>query len=370
MAQVDLRYLWFATGRHGRRYPFYRREGLLIPLTSLDGRRLKEGDIGIAEAYERIHASFGIERRPMPFIGTLADVIGKYRADVEYQKLKPKSKKEYDRWLNWLNEKHGRRKLVDFPREAVLLMRKEHMATPSAANTLLKVLGILLNYAEDHPLALRLPTGWQNPARRVKRLKEGEGHTPWEEDEIESFQRTWHPEHPLRVIFETFLNTGQRGIDVIAMRRSHYRRGEIKVVQIKTGQRVWIPVADDLRAVLDPWLASHNEEMFFPNGRSASISPNYMRENMRDAIGLADLPDTCTLHGLRYTFATRSIELGMDYQTIESIVGHKTMAMAIKYTEQRRRSRLAIQRWNAGLKWHRDNRVANERGQPNRANPD
>jgi hypothetical protein len=53
-------------------------------------------------------------------------------------------------------------------------------------------------------------------------------------------------------------------------------------------------------------------------------------------------PDDCTLHGLRYTFATRAIEIGLDWQTIESIVGHKTAEMAFKYTQQRRLARLAI----------------------------
>jgi len=67
-----------------------------------------------------------------------------------------------------------------------------------------------------------------------------------------------------------------------------------------------------------------------------------MRHVMRAAIRAAALPDECTLHGLRYTFATRAIELGLDWQTIESIVGHKTAEMAAKYTEKRRRARLTI----------------------------
>ena len=67
-----------------------------------------------------------------------------------------------------------------------------------------------------------------------------------------------------------------------------------------------------------------------------------MRHLMRDAIRAAALTDECTLHGLRYTFATRAIELGLDWQTIESIVGHKTAEMAFKYTQQRRLARLAI----------------------------
>jgi hypothetical protein len=49
-----------------------------------------------------------------------------------------------------------------------------------------------------------------------------------------------------------------------------------------------------------------------------------MRHLMRDAIRGAALPDDCTLHGMRYTFATRGLELGLDWQTVESIVGQYT----------------------------------------------
>jgi integrase len=64
-----------------------------------------------------------------------------------------------------------------------------------------------------------------------------------------------------------------------------------------------------------------------------------MRHLMREAIRAAALPDDCTLHGLRYAFSTRGIELGLDWQTIEAIVGHRTAEMAQKYTAKRRRAR-------------------------------
>jgi integrase len=70
--------------------------------------------------------------------------------------------------------------------------------------------------------------------------------------------------------------------------------------------------------------------------------------------------DVRSLHGLRYTFAIRAIEARMDYSTIEAIVGHETMAMAIKYTEKRRKSRLAGATLNAALKDQREHRLANE----------
>jgi integrase len=80
----------------------------------------------------------------------------------------------------------------------------------------------------------------------------------------------------------------------------------------------------------------------FPTPTGRPLKVDHMRHVMRAAIRAAKLPDDCTLHGLRYTFATRAIELGLDWQTIESIVGHKTAEMAFKYTEKRRRARLAI----------------------------
>jgi len=93
---------------------------------------------------------------------------------------------------------------------------------------------------------------------------------------------------------------------------------------------------------LDPWLDSHKHLELFPTPTWRPLKVDHMRHLMRDAIRAAALPDECTLHGFRYTFATRAIEFGLDWQTIESIVGHRTAEMARKYTAKRRSARLAI----------------------------
>src|SRR5207248_3289492 len=103
--------------------------------------------------------------------------------------------------------------------------------------------------------------------------------------------------------------------------RRQYLRGEMAVAQEKTRERVWIPASRDLHAALDPWLAGHQHLVLFPTRTGRSLKIDHMRHLMRDAIRRAALPNDCTLHGLRYTFATRAIELGIDWQTIESIVG-------------------------------------------------
>jgi integrase len=344
---IDLPYLWAATGRKSRQYWFYRRAGLRIPITSPDGRRLRHGEPGFLEAFERIHRSFA---RPepaaiagsAPTVGSLAHLIDVYRSSPEFRALADKTRKDYGRYLDLLKRQHGHRSVAQMPREAVLKIRDDNQENPRTANYIVAVLRLILSYAEDRAKTFRLPPNWVNPARRPKRLRTGTGHRPWEEVEVAAFRKRWGSDTLERVLFEVFLNAGQRGGDIAPMIRQQYFRGEIAVAQEKTKERVWIPASSELRAVLDPWLDQHGHVVLFrtPTGRPLKV--DHMRHLMRDAIRQAELPDDCTLHGLRYTFATRAIEIGLDWQTIESIVGHRTAEMAHKYTAKRRSARLAI----------------------------
>ena len=341
MVKLDLPYLWAPMGRK-RRYWFYRRNGRHIPITSPDGRRLQQGEPGFFEGYEPIHQNFAVAPRDAPAIGSLAHLIDTFRDAPEFTTLKPKTRTDYGRYLDMLKAQHGHRRIATMPREAVFKLRDEFQATPRMANYVVSVLRLILNYAEDRKQTFHLPLHWSNPARRPKKLKTGRGHRPWEEVERDAYRKRWPIGTLERVLFEIFDGTGQRGSDVAPMVRQQYYKGEIAVAQEKTGERVWIPASRDLRAVLDRWLSGHTHVVMFPTPTGRSLKVDHMRHVMRAAIRAAALPDDCTLHGLRYTFATRAIELGLDWQTIESIVGHKTAEMAVKYTEKRRRARLAI----------------------------
>jgi integrase len=238
-------------------------------------------------------------------------------------------------------------------REAIFKLRDEHKETPRKANYLVSVLRLVLAYAEDRKQTFRLPAHWQNPARRPKKLKTGDGHRPWEEPEIAAYRKRWRIGTLERVVFETFLNTGQRGGDIAPMVRQQHVKGEIAVAQEKTGARVWIPVSQDLRSALTPWLKSHQHVVLFPTSKGGQLKVDHMRHLMRDAMRDAEIPDDCTLHGLRYTFATRAIELGLDWQTIESIVGHETAQMASKYAAKRRSARVTISKLDEARKANR-----------------
>lgn len=352
MARLDLPYLWAAQGRGGRLYWFYRRAGQRVPIESLEGERLAPGQQGFMEAYERMHASFEAEGRPAALPGSLGHLIEGYRASPDYLSLAKASRRGYDRDLDYLKEHHGHRAISKITREVVIKLRDDLKEMPTTANGRLKVISILMHFADDRPTTYRIPNGWRLPTRRIPKLKVGDGHRPWEEHEIRQFRDYWPLGTCERTTFEAYLCTGQRGGDIAPMSRSHRREGLIYVAQEKSQgrERVWIPEMRDLSVALEPWLASHGKEAFFPSRQGGgSISKIRLRDMLRQACRDAGLPTDCRLHGLRYTFATRCIEAGLDHQTLESIVGHATLAMAKKYTEKRRKARLTVARVDAAL---------------------
>lgn len=229
--RVSLPYLWAAKGRGGKLYYFYRRGGLLIPIKSPEGIRLKPGDVGFYEAYAEIDATFAQRKREGPKTGTIAHLVQEYRQSGEYlANLRESTRSTRERYLTEIVEKHGNGLVRTLPREAILKMRDEYKATPGTANEFLKVWNVLLNFAEERPLIFRLPVGWRNPARKIKKLKTGEGHRPWEEFEIDQFRDRWAIGILERTIFEALLNTGQRGIDIAAMKRRHYHNGFVVIL--------------------------------------------------------------------------------------------------------------------------------------------
>jgi integrase len=235
----------------------------------------------------------------------------------------------------------------DIQRHHVLALRDKYAATPAAANYLIRVLRLLMTFAVDR--------SWRrdNPAQRPKRLKTGDGHRPWEEWELDQFRAHWPADSEERLALELLVNTGQRGVDVNAMVRTHYRAGLISVVQKKTGARVEIRAAADLRAILDPWLENHPDTLLLlPGKRGKGRGIDAFRHWFSAASAAAGL-DGVTTHGLRYAAATRLAELGLDWQSIADITGHQTMEMARKYSEKRRRATLAIAKLDAATKFRR-----------------
>jgi len=350
MAKVDLPYLQIVEQK-GRVYAYYRRAGSRHPLPS------PIGSPSFMATYNRIHAGYEREAPPRaPLKGSLGDCVARYRKDAAYAGLSPAARSDYDRYLDLLeggDKDRGLEALRDYDIATldwpfIKRVRSLYAATPRKAEYIRSMLSILCEVAIEE--------GYRkdNPCNGRKRLKGGDGHRPWEESEVEAFRQRWPLDSRERVAFELALNSGQRRGDVIAMTRAHYRDGQISVTQEKTGNRVWMPASQALREALDPFLARHSQIVLLATGQDAGFTKSSFSKFIRAAMTEAGLPSDCTMHGLRYTAATRVYELMVAagradeeaWAFVGAITGHATAVMARKYSGKKRRATIAIERLN------------------------
>ena len=125
------------------------------------------------------------------------------------------------------------------------------------------------------------------------------------------------------------------------------------MVQQKTGERLQIPASDDLKAVLAPWLKSHGHIMLLTTPTDRPLKVDYLRHLRANAYAEAG-PEGVPSHGLRHTTGTVLAELGCDWPTIASILGHRTAEMVRKYTGKKRQAKLAITKLNKARKRGKD----------------
>jgi integrase len=370
MPRDNLPCLYWPEGRGGVLYPTYRRGGQRRPLKDEHGKSIKGKhkkamlrDPRLIAAWLRIHETFEAEENPArdKFVheGSIAHAIDGWLNEELPGTVASSTAQKYRYCALSLRREHGDRPAATTPRDAVArILNHARRTKPGALAILSTVLRSIFGYVEDHPVMFKLPDNWRNPTisgrrKKGKRRTQPKGWKPWEEHQIAQYRARWPIATRERVLFEACLATGQRTSDVAKMTRKDLRDDEIAVVQQKTGTYVSVGLLYDFKEVLDPWLASHEEEAFFPKTagpqKGQPLGAQSVQYILANAITNAGLPDTLVPHGLRYTFATRAIELGLDHQTISSIVGHLSLQMAQQYTERRRNSRLAIGTMNRGL---------------------
>ena len=262
--------------------------------------------------------------------GSIGDIISRYRASPEFKRLAPLTRESYRGSLDLLDRTFANDPIADIDVAWLYEVRDAMADTPRAADKMLTMLSILLNYA--------IARGFRqdNPARHVKKLRGGKSFEPWTEAAIERFRADANP----RMVWamELALFTGQRRSDVLAMRWNHIEDGLIEVAQQKTGERLLIPVHPQLADVLagiprKGLVIVHREDGRPYSGTGfASI---FHREKKR--LGLAALQ----FHGLRHTAGQRLAEAGCSDREIMAILGHRTASMVTRYTRRADQKRLA-----------------------------
>jgi len=207
---------------------------------------------------------------------------------------------------------------------------------PGMANVTRAVLQKLLSHA--------VRTGYRNdnPITEIDRYKGGTHHT-WTDAELAAHEGRWSIGTRERLAYALLLHTGQRGGDVVKMRRAHISGGAIAVVQQKTGTALSIPIHPDLAAAIAAGPSKGLALVGDRHGRP--ISRDALSEVVKRAAKAAGLPPECKTHGLRKAQMRRLAEGGATAKQIASISGHKSLREVERYTaaaDQRKLSRDAM----------------------------
>jgi integrase len=321
MANLKLRYVKAYRDRHGKLRHYFRRDGK--NLGTLPGSVGSHDFMVAYAAFLGQDAKLGAPK-PRAAAGTFGRLILDYYGSVEFANLKPSSRRVYRYVLEPLAEVHGHKPFALLQRSDVReILAGIAARAPSMANLTRSVLKKLMNFA------VATDQRADNPVSKMASYKTGSRHS-WTDAEMESFEARWPLGTRERLAYALLLFTGQRGGDVVRMKRSDVSRGAIKVIQDKHGADLEIELHPEVLAALKAYPAKGLTLIGDENGRH--IKRATLTNMMRVAIAEAGLPDRCKAHGLRKAIMRRLAERGASAKVMASISGHKTLKEVERYS--------------------------------------
>lgn len=317
------------------KYIYLQRNGLYFQRRGWPTRKI-QNEFG-TPAFWAEYADILADKAQAPRVLTrsFAALIKSYRASPRYRNLKPRTGKDYDKYLDFFQEIMGDRNPVHLQRKDVIRLRDTNAEKVYFANYSLRVLRVLMEHCVD--------LGWRetNPVRGVSELKTSRSERePWPSDLLVLFRA----ECPLgtreRLVMELCIGTGQRIGDVLEMRWSDIRDGAVFVRQSKTSKELWVPILPELQAALAE--ASRHSVYILTNERGsnkwsyrgASAAVRKVRERI-DATAY-------DIHSWRYNAACELLEAGCADDLIAAVTG-QSAAMVQHYTRKVRQRVRAIE---------------------------
>lgn len=185
-------------------------------------------------------------------------------------------------------------------------------------------------------LAVEAGLADQNPVKRVKLLRENNQRIRFLTTDEEQRLREALAEHTeALVLLDVALHTGFRQAELFKLRWEYvnFQTGVLTIPRAKHGERRHVPMNDVVRARLSALPSRLKSPWVFPSatGETPIDSQNFLNRTFRPALETATIPDF-RWHDLRHTFASRLVMAGVDLRTVQELLGHKTLAMTVRYS--------------------------------------
>jgi integrase len=290
-----------------------------------------------------------IEARRTPPQGTLFALIAEFRSSSEFRGKSDSTRRAYAAYMRLIEDRFGDMPLAALSDPAVRgefkSWRDTMASNPRKADYAWTTLARILSVAKDRG---RIPV---NPCERGGRLYAGDrADSIWTEADIGRFWAAAGAE--LRLALMLALWTGQRQGDLLRLPWSGYDGRKITLRQSKTGASMSIPVADELRTMLER--TPKVGPLIMTNSHGKPWTNSGFRASWRKACARSGI-EGLTFHDLRGTAVTRLAHEGCSTAEIAGITGHslKDAAMILDRHYLGDRAKLAenaIMRLESGTK--------------------
>lgn len=278
-----------------------------------------------------------------PSTKSFAWLIQAYQKSEEFKSLADATQLDYVRTLDLLREELGDVQFALATRSILKAVRDDYAKTTRKAHKIKQMLSRLYSWAGEEDL---VAVGF-NPAADIKRLKRKGGDKEivvWSDAEVTMFLKGC-PDH-LRTPVLIALYTGQRREDVVSMTWQQFQGDVVRVRQSKTHALLDIACHAELRRHLEA--LPKRGVVICTTRLGKAFTVNGLSQALRTAVSkVSGMPNNRSMHGLRYAAGSRMEEAGATVAEIESVLGHETFKMALKYASQRLRSKAAMDKVEA-----------------------
>jgi integrase/recombinase XerD len=143
------------------------------------------------------------------------------------------------------------------------------------------------------------------------------------------------PDLEMRTVFIVIYSVGLRVSEAVALTARDIDSANmvIHVRQGKGRKDRYVMLSEQLLAILRSyWRAAHLEQLLFPGpDPKRPITVRSVQRACREAVRVAGLDPSVTVHTLRHSFATHLLEQGVDIRVIQDLLGHRHITSTTRY---------------------------------------
>jgi integrase len=318
--------------KSGRVYYYHRRTGLRLQSASNTAAFIDE----VKQLDKQPLAKPEKER------GTWGALVTAYRGSPEYKQLADRTRGDYEKVFDWLAGLDGM-PIIQMDGPFLIASRDRAFETKKRrfTNHVMQVIGTVMGWGKPRKLSLGYPLRGEKRIKIARPRDLPRANRPWTEEECVVVLS--EAEGGLQLGIGLSMFAAMRGEDVVVVPWTIYNGQALKWKQKKTGDIVSMDGDRVLCRLLDS--APRKAVTIVTGALGRPLTEAGYRKAFRTLI-LRLLKEEkvapgLTIHGLRHTNGDMLADLGADPRMIQALLGQRSMAAALHYSQGADRRRAA-----------------------------